>query len=379
MKKPGRPTWCEIDLDALAFNLHSVRKFIEPGIKVMAMVKADAYGHGAIECSRRLEVEGIDWLGVAMPEEGAELRKSGVSKPILCLGGFWAGQETLMITQNLTPVVYQIESAEMLNRAASSRRTAAPIHVKIDTGMGRVGIRYDEVDALIEKLAQLRNLRVEGLMTHFAAADDIAQNEFTDLQIERFYDVVAKFRAKGFDPECVDLANSPGAVAHPKSLGNMVRLGGILYGLAGDVFPAGVPLPELQPVMSLRSKITHIKKVPAGETLGYGRTFKTSRESIIATIPVGYEDGYRRMLSNRSHVIINGRSAPVVGRVSMDWTIIDVTDIPESKIGDVVTLIGRDGDLKLTAEGLAGLCSTISYEITCGINRRVTKVFKGSA
>ena len=160
------------------------------------MVKADAYGHGAIECSRRLEYEGIDWLGVAMPEEGAELRKAGVSKPILCLGGFWPGQETLVITQNLTPVVYQIEAAGRLDQAAASRRMAAPIHVKIDTGMGRVGVRYDEVDPLIEKLAQLKHLRVEGLMTHFAVADDLGQNEFTDLQIERFYDVAAKFLAR---------------------------------------------------------------------------------------------------------------------------------------------------------------------------------------
>ena len=158
----------------------------------------------------------------------------------------------------------------------------------------------------------------------------------------------------------------------------MVRLGGVLYGLEGDVLPASIPRPELRPVMSLRSKIAHIKKVPAGETLGYGRTFETSRSSIIATIPVGYEDGYRRILSNDSKVIVNGEFPPVVGRISMDWTIIDVTDIAEPKVGDVATLVGHDGGLSITAEEIAGRCSTISYEITCGINRRVAKVFKGS-
>jgi alanine racemase len=216
-------------------------------------------------------------------------------------------------------------------------------------------------------------------MTHFAAADDLSQKEFTDLQIERFYDAVAKFRASGFDPECIDLANSPGAVAHPASLGNMVRLGGVLYGLGDDVLPKEAPKPELLPVMSLYSKIAHLKSVPPGETLGYGRTFKTTRDSLIATIPVGYEDGYRRVLSNRSSVIVRGRMAPVVGRISMDWTIVDVTDIPEAAFGDTVTLIGRDGEAAITAENLATLCSTISYEITCGINRRVAKFYKGSA
>jgi alanine racemase len=345
----------------------------------MAMVKADAYGHGAVECSRRLEKEHIDWLGVAMPEEGAQLRKAGISKPILCLGGFWPGQEDLIITQNLTPVVCQPEAAEALNLAATNRRTAAPIHVKIDTGMGRVGARHDEVDVLIEKLKVLNNLRVEGLMTHFASADDPEQDEFTALQIERFYDAVSKFRAAGFDPECIDLANSAGTIAHPDSRGNMVRLGGVLYGLETDVLPHDVPKPKLRPVMSLYSTVAQLKRVPAGETLGYGRTFKTSRDSIIATIPVGYEDGYCRMLSNRSNVIVKGQLVPVVGRISMDWTIVDVTDIPGIEIGETVTLIGRAGEIAITAESLAGLCDTISYEITCGINQRVAKVYKDSS
>ena len=378
-KKLGRPTCCEIDLDALAFNLRSVREFIDPDIKIMAMVKADAYGHGAIECSRRLEKEHIDWLGVAMPEEGTELRKAGISKPILCLGGFWPGQEDLIITQNLTPVICQPEAAETLNLAAMNRRTAAPIHVKIDTGMGRVGVRHDEVDALIEKLGKLDKLRVEGLMTHFASADDPAQNEFTNLQIQRFYDVVTKFRVAGYDPECIDLANSAGTIAHPGSLGNMVRLGGVLYGLESDVLPHGVPKPQLHPVMSLYSTVVQLKRVPAGETLGYARTYKTSRDSVIATIPIGYEDGYCRMLSNRANVIIQGQLAPVVGRISMDWTIVDVTDVPGIQIGETVTLIGHAGESTITAEGLAEMCGTISYEITCGINRRVAKVYKGAS
>lgn len=371
-----RPTWVETDLDNLAFNLHSCKKFVRGDIKIMAVVKADAYGHGAVPCSRRLEAEGVDWFAVALPDEGVELRNAGIQKPILCLGGFWPGQEDLVLGNNLTAVVYRKDQAESLDRAAKDRGAIAAIHVKIDTGMGRIGVRSDEVVNFAEKLMSFGNLHVEGLMTHFAAADNLNENDFTDEQISKFQHAVDIFRQNGFDPAYIDLANSPGAIAHPHSRGNMVRLGGVLYGLGGDVLPAGVEKPILKAVLSLHSKISHIKNVPAGESLGYGRTFSTTRDSLIATIPIGFHDGYRRSLSNNSRVIVNGVFASVVGRISMDWTIIDVTDVPIVKAGDEVILIGSSGGLNITAEELAARIGTISYEITCGIGRRVRRQFR---
>lgn len=373
--KSQRPTWTEINLDNLAFNFHSARQFIGSEVKYMAVVKADAYGHGAVECARRLEAEGIDWFGVALPEEGVELRAAGIRKLILCLGSFWEGQENAILNYNLTPVIYRMENAESLNHAAEERGTSIDIHVKIDTGMGRIGVRFDEVAEFADRLKKLPALRLQGLMTHFASADDLSENDFTALQIEQFNRAVAIFEEKGFRPIYKDLANSPGAVVHPESRQTMVRLGGILYGLGGDVLPKNVDKPELKPVLSLHSRIAHLKTVPEGETLGYGRTFRTEKESLIATVPIGYQDGYSRVLSNTGRVIVGGAYVPVVGRISMDWTLVDVSDAPNVKVGDEVILIGEKDGLSVPAEELARKTDTISYEITCGINRRVARRF----
>ena len=370
-----RPTWTEIDLDNLAFNFRSVKNFVGDGIKYLAVVKADAYGHGSVECARRLEAEGVDWFGVALPEEGIQLRKSGIRKLILCLGSFWAGQEHSLLNYNLTPVIYQVEKAELLDRAAKERGTNVDIHVKVDTGMGRIGVRYDAVAEFADRLKDLGNLRVQGLMTHFAAADDLGEDNFTTLQITRFKESVAIFEERGFHPVYKDLANSPGAIVHPESRQTMVRLGGVLYGLGDDVLPKNVEKPELKPVLSLHTKIAHIKRVPEGETLGYGRTFRTERDSVIATVPIGYQDGYSRTLSNTGRAIVGGAYVPVVGRISMDWTLLDVSELPNINVNDEVILIGEKDGLRITAEELAVKTGTISYEITCGINRRVVRQY----
>ena len=370
-----RPTYAEIELSNLIFNFNSAKDFVGKQLKYMAVVKADAYGHGAVESARALETAGVDCFGVAIVEEAIELRRNGIKNPVICLGGFWEGQEDLIIGNLLSPVVYRLDVAEKLNNAAIDKNAIIDVHLKIDTGMNRIGVRFDCVNEFSEKLLKFRNLNVKGVMTHFAAADDLAQNDFTKLQIKRFYDAVSILEAKGFRPLYKDLANSPGAVAHENSRGNLVRLGGILYGLGEDVLPKNIPKPEMKPVMSVRTKISCLKKVPAGETLGYSRTFQTKRDSIIATIPIGYYDGYRRNLSNKSRVIIRERFAPVVGNISMDWTIVDVTDIPGVEIDDAVTVIGRDGDLSVTAADLAEIGETISYEITCGISKRVRKIY----
>ncbi|CAN5723965.1 alanine racemase [soil metagenome] len=374
----GRPTWAEINLDNLTSNFMSVKNFINQQIEFMAVVKADAYGHCAVECAKRLEIAGVDWFGVALPEEALELRQNGITKPILCLGGFWVGQEKMLLENNLTPVIFQWEKAELLDRAAKEFGLTVKAHIKIDTGMGRIGIRFDEIDFFIEKVKSLKNVRFDGIMTHFAAADSFAERNFTNLQIERFNQTVAIFERDGFDFSYKDSANSPASLAYPDSYGNLVRLGGILYGLGDDVLPDWIDKPEIKPVLSLFSKITYLKKIKKGETLGYGRTFQAQRDSVIATIPIGYQDGLRRILSNRGRVIINGHYAEIVGRISMDWTMLDVTEIPGVKIGDRVVLIGEQDDLKITVEEIAEQTDTISYEITCGIDRRVGRIYVGS-
>lgn len=371
----GRPTWAEIDLDALARNYRLIRKRVGPDVKVMAAVKADAYGHGAVECARLLQPEGVDWFGVALAEEGVELREAGITRPILCLGGFWEGQEDVCLQQNLTPVVYRLDMIESLDRAARSAGVNADVHVKIDTGMGRLGIQTDEVPEFCAALKSFPNIRVDGLMTHFAAADDHDRENFTKQQLKRFQEAVSRFRERGFGPSLIHAANSAATFAFPESRDNLVRPGAALYGFVRDVFPDDITAPPLRPVMSVHSRIMLLKNVGKGEKLGYGCTFETARDSVIATIPIGYDDGYRRALSNRGHVIVRGSFAPVVGRVSMDLTLIDVTDVQDVKLNDQVTLIGRDGDLSITAEEVAETIGTISYEVTCGVSARVPRLY----
>lgn len=376
---PQRPTFARIDLENLVFNLRSVRDFVGREVQFMAVVKANAYGHGAVECSRRLVREGVDWFAVATLEEAYELRHAGIEKPLLCLGGFHPGQEAAGLELNVTPAVIAAEAAERISRAASDLGIKAPIHVKIDTGMGRVGVPFNEVADFARQLASLPGLHLQGLMTHFPVADDLKQAGYTTLQIERFHAAVSTFREAGFSPEIIDLANSPGAVAHPASRADMVRIGGILYGLGRDVLPAGIPRPELRPVLSLHTRIAQVKRVPPGTGLGYGRTFVTGRESVIGTIPIGYHDGYRRALSNRGRAIVRGTIVPVVGRVSMDWVTLDLTAVPDAAVGDDVTLIGIQGDHSILAEDVAETIDTISYEITCGLSARVPRRFSDHA
>ncbi|MDH3493231.1 MAG: alanine racemase [Acidobacteriota bacterium] len=370
-----RPTQAEINLANLVYNLRSVRDFVGKDMLYMAVVKADAYGHGAVECAQALERAGVDWFGVAIPSEGEELRRNGITSRILSLGGFWEGQEEFLLGHNITPVLFDLELARSLDRVAGAQGRQATVHIKIDTGMGRVGVPFDELEGFAKTMAELSNLHVEGMMTHYAAADDLSQNDFSRLQTSRFHKSVEIFSRYGMRPSITDLANSPGTFSQPDAGGNLVRLGGALYGLGDDVLPPLASLPQLKPVLSLTSRIKMVKGVAAGRTLGYGRTFETKRDSLIATIPIGYQDGYMRAFSNKADVLIGGHRVPVVGRVSMDWTLVDITDIPEAKPGDLVTLIGTDGGETVTAAELAAHAETISYEVTCGINRRVTRIF----
>jgi alanine racemase len=368
-----RPTVAEINLDSLAFNFHAVKKFVGDGLEFMAVVKADAYGHGGIPCAARLESEGVDWFAVATVEEGVELRKGRITKPILVLGGFWPGQEIALLNFDLTAVIFRVDQARSIAEAAERQGLTAKVHVKIDTGMGRIGVRIDDVSAFAAELSTIKSLEIEGLMTHFAAADDLDSTDFTNYQISVFESAVETFLANRHRPRYIDMANSPGAIVHPLSRAKMVRIGGLLYGLGGDVLPAGVPQPDLVPVMSIKSKIAQVKVLKVGEPVGYGRTWIAERDTVVATVPIGYHDGLPRAVSNKGHFLINSNRAPVIGRVSMDWTTVDVTDIPNASVGDDVTIIGVSGSEVMRAEDLAAIAGTISYEITCGINQRVPR------
>ena len=369
-----RPTWAEIDLEALAANFHIVKEKVGPDVNVMAVVKANAYGHGAVECAQRLEREGADWFGVALPEEGIELRNARIAKPILCLAGFWGEQATACLQHELVQVVYRLDMIEKLDRAARERNIVADVHVKVDTGMGRLGVRFDEVSDFACALRKFANIRVDGFMTHFAAADEPSCGPLTKDQIQRFENAVAAFRAHGFEPTYHHLANSAAVFGQPAAWGNLVRPGGVLYGLWDTLAPEDRDV-KLLPVMSLHSRITLLKWVRQGETVGYGCTFEASRKTLVGTIPIGYDDGYPRALSNRGHAIIRGVYATVIGRVSMDLTLIDVTNVPGVQTEDEVILMGTEGDLSVSAEEIALTAGTLSYEVTCGISDRVPRVY----
>lgn len=373
-----RPTWAEINLDNLIHNLHVTRAALGHGVAILPALKADAYGHGAIECARSLERAGAEWFGVALPEEGLKLREAGIATPMLCFGGFWEGQEQLLIGGRLTPVVFRLDLLDRLDRAAKSAGLRVDYHLKVDTGMGRLGVPFSELDNFLEGSARFENVRLDGLMTHLASAD--SDPAFTENQISAFEKAVEMVRARGHRPTWIHEANSAGAHAYPQSRGNLVRLGGVLYGLWRDVTNKSVAPLDWRPVMSLRSRITFLKSVAQGSPLGYGGTFVTKRESRIATLPIGYEDGLRRALSNRGQVIVRGQLVPIVGRVSMDLTLVDVTDIPEAAVGDDVMIIGKQAASQITAEDLAAQIGTISYEVTCGISNRVPRIYvAGSA
>jgi alanine racemase len=369
-----RPTWAEISLAALKHNYLTIKNHLTAGAQLMAVVKAGAYGHGAVECSRALESIGADWFGVALVEEGVELRRAGITRPIFCLGGFWRGQAEVVVGHHLTAAIFRLDQAEELDAKARDTSRIVNFHLKVDTGMGRLGLRLDDLAEFARALNHFHHVKLDGVMTHFADADG-DDPAYTDAQIARYDEAVKILRELGFDPSWRHLANSAGIHAYPQSHGNLARAGATLYGLSRDVLSSKLEPLDLRPVMSLRSRIVMLKTVPAGTSLGYGRAFTTRRESRVATIPIGYADGLRRAHSNNGRVLVRGEFAPICGRVSMDLTIIDVTDVPDIAVGDEVILIGEQNGLKIAAEDLAQQIGTISYEIVTGISVRVPRVY----
>ncbi|MGH9937483.1 MAG: alanine racemase, partial [Blastocatellia bacterium] len=355
-------------------NYLTIRNHLIAPAQLMAVVKANAYGHGAVECARALEATGAEWFGVALVEEGIELRRAGIARPIFCLGGFWRGQAGEVIAQDLTTAVYRLDQAEELNARARALGRAANFHLKVDTGMGRLGVQIDELTEFARSLGRFDSVKLDGVMTHFAAADSDT-TDYTERQIARYEEAVEILRDLGFNPSWRHLANSAGIHAYPQSHGNLARVGIAMYGLTRDALSPNLEPFDARAVMSLHSRIVMLKTVPAGTPLGYGCAFTTARESRIATLPIGYADGLRRAHSNNGLVIVRGHFAPIVGRVSMDLTIIDVTDVPGVELGDEAILIGEQNGLRIAAEDLAEQIGTISYEIVTGISARVPRVY----
>ncbi len=367
-----RPTWAQINLKNLEFNYRQLKRAAGKKVKVLAAVKANAYGHGILEVSRKLESAGVDYLGVASIDEALVLRYGKIKAPILVLGvAFSKNEMQLALKFNIALTVADYQYAQILNSQVP-QKNKIKIHIKVDTGMGRLGVWHEQAKDQIIKIARLKNLSIEGIYTHFPSADtDIV---FTRAQARIFTALIEELRQNKIDIELTHAANSIAACKLPGLCLNMIRPGIMLYGIYPDKklkFRI-----KLKQVLSLKTKITYLKTVDAGRSISYGRTYITKRKTRIATLPLGYADGYARALSNKAKVIIRGKKFPVIGRVCMDQTMVDVGIGSKVRIGDIVTLIGSQGTQEIHAEDLAFICNTIAYEITCWISSRVPRVFK---
>ncbi|MFA5026563.1 MAG: alanine racemase [Candidatus Methylomirabilota bacterium] len=372
-----RPSRAEISLRAIASNVATARRLAGENTRVMAVVKADAYGHGAVPVALAALEAGAAWLGVACPEEGTPLRDAGIGAPILVLGPVRPEQAALSVRLGLDQCVSDPGQAEALAKEAATLQREARIHLKIDTGMGRVGIPPREARRAADRLAQLPGLTLVGLMTHFADADAEEQS-FAREQLRRFGEAVGFLQSAGIRPSICHAANSAALLSLPEARLDLARPGIMLYGC----HPRGRSLPgdpTLEPALRLRTEVSQLKDLPRGASVSYGRTYVASADIRVATLPIGYADGIGRLLSNRGAVLIRGRRAPIVGRVCMDMCLADVTAVPDVRVGDEVVLIGRQGDAEIAADEFAAWQDTISYEALCRIGARVPRVYMGSA
>jgi alanine racemase len=361
-------------------NFRRVQKHVGDGVNVCAVVKADAYGHGAAQCALALESEGAKWLGVTTTDEGVPLRDAGVRCRILLMTGFWRGEEEEVVRRNLTAAVWEPWHVKDLDQAASRLGSAPqPVHLKVDTGMGRLGVSLEELPAMCKLIQASPHISLEGFFTHLASSEVLDAPDVVR-QMERFEQALRVVKDQGLSPVLFHMDNSGGMVSRPETWKNMVRPGLALYGYtlplvrAGQVASAAPAFP-LRPVLSWRTRIVSMKQVGAGQALGYNGTFVTKAPSRIAVLPVGYADGYNRELSNRGRVIVRDGYAPIVGNISMDLTLVDVSAIRGVETGDEVLLIGNRGALSVTAPELAGHCHTVPYEILCAISKRVPRIY----
>lgn len=368
-----RPTRVIVDLDALAHNFQAIRRHVAPA-RVMPILKANAYGHGLVPVARLMERLGADYLGVALLEEGILLRRAGIRMPILVLGGLWSGQLPAFLKYDLAITASSIEKLEQIDQAAAALGVTARVHLKIDTGMERVGVHYYNAEGFLEAALRYKHIRVEGIYSHFANADaeDLASAR---LQLERFQEVLRFFERRGLPPPLRHMANSAAIARLPEAHFDLVRPGLLLYGLyPSPHVPRTVPV---RPALSWKSKVVYFKVTLPGHPVSYGWTWAPDRPTRIVTVPVGYGDGYFRCLSNKAQVLIRGKRYPQVGRICMDQMMVNI-GWDSAYNGDDVTLIGEDGDERITAEDLAAWAGTIPYEVLTSISNRVPRVYVGN-
>jgi alanine racemase len=368
--RPGRPTWLEVDLEAIAHNVRRVVEMVGPEVAVLAVLKADGYGHGAIRVARTALNNGARYLGVASINEGVVLRQSGIHAPILVLGYTPAWQARELVLNDLSATVFDLEVARALGQRARELDRLVRVHVKVDTGMGRLGLLPNEVVPTVVELQTVPGLVLEGIFTHFSVADCNAA--YTRWQIERFRQVLGALAELGIQFPLVHAANSAAILTLPESHLDMVRLGIAMYGLNPS---AEVPCPsDFRSALAFKTQIAQVKTLPPGSSVSYGNTYQTTGEQRIGVIPVGYADGFRRAPRHWGEVLVRGQRAPIVGRVCMDQTMIDITAIPEVRQGDEVVLIGQQGGERITAEDVAERLGTINYEVVSEILARVPRV-----
>lgn len=365
----------DIDLDAVLYNMESMHKKLKPGTKIAAVVKADAYGHGAVEISRVLENLPYLWgYAVATSNEAMQLVEAGRKKPIIILGLSFPEQFEEIVENDLRPAVCTYETAQALSDIAAEKNKVCRIHIKVDTGMSRIGFQVTPESAdTVARISKLPNIMIEGIFTHFARADESSKAPAYE-QFKQFEKMIAMVEEKGVQIPLKHCSNSAGIVEIPECNMDMVRAGITLYGLwpSEEVDKTKI---SLKPVMSLRSRVAYVKELLPGRQISYGGTFTVKKKMTVATVPVGYGDGYARGLSNKGWVLIKGQKAPICGRVCMDQCMVDVTDIPGVKIGDTVTLLGKDADEEITMEQLGELSGRFNYEFACLITPRVPRIY----
>lgn len=370
MNYPSRPTWAEIDLLALKHNLQQAVNFCSATQRILAVVKADAYGHGAIPVTRALQSYGVHDFAVATLEEALELRHAGISDNLLVFGSCFPGQEGAFLQHNLMPTLLDMETALRLNTEALRQRLQLKVHLKVDSGMGRVGFLPQQLQDFLPQLTQLDGLVIEGFMSHLACADELRSPVTADQQ-EQFRTMLKKVRQAGIEPREIHLNNSAGLSGWECPECTLSRPGIMLYGgLPGADF---APKLDLQPVMHLRSCIAQLRQLPAGSGISYGHCYHTHTDMQVAVLPIGYADGYNRLFSNCGQGILRGQKIPVIGRVCMDWIMLDVSTLSDVRVGDCVTLLGEADGLAILGDDWAGQLDTISYEVFCGIGSRVPR------
>lgn len=373
-------SWATVDLDNIAHNIEKIKEIVRDGCRILAVVKADAYGHGAKYVARELNRHGADWFGVSNIDEAVSLRRDGIFKPILIFGITPVEYAKTLCEYSITQAVFSLEYAQKLSNAAKEQGVTVEAHVKVDTGMGRLGFCVDkayvkETADKIEKIYNLDNIKYTGIFTHFSCADEKAEDSvsYTKMQFERFMAITEELKARGREVGIRHCCNSAATMMYPEMQLDMVRPGVIIYGLS----PSGdcENMLDLRPAMQLKCVVSQVKTVPAGTSISYGRTYVSDCERRIASVTIGYADGYHRILSNRARMLVRGKFANVVGRVCMDQLMLDVTDIDGVCEGDEVTIFGKDGENMLSADEMASLTNSINYEVVCLIGKRVPRIY----